>query len=185
MKLTKTSNNMYPIIIKLNSVIDEAGSEDLKTFAIRARTMCPALIFATNRTVKVKGRIIILIVSIITKNGINTIGAPDGARCATVCLGEFNIPDNKRDSHKRSASDLLNHKLDVTPYTYGVKPIRLFKIRNSIKPVNNSFNGLNDCAPFQNLEIWLRNIDGSLQTQLEFILNIKTNVIEANQDQIL
>lgn len=165
--------------------MDEVGSEELKTFATRDKTICPALIFATNRTVKVKGRIIILIVSMIIKNGINTIGAPDGARCAITCLGEFNIPDSKRDNHKRSANDLLNHKLDVTPYTYGVKPIRLLKIKNNINPVNNSFNGLKDCAPFQNLEIRLTNIEGSLQIQLEFILNIKVNRIEANQDQIL
>jgi len=77
--------------------------------------MCPALILATSRTVKVKGRIKILIVSIIIRNGIKTIGAPDGAKWAITCFGEVKNPDTKSSNHKISANDLLNHRLDVTP----------------------------------------------------------------------
>lgn len=77
--------------------------------------MCPALILATSRTVKVKGRIKILIVSIIIRKGIKTIGAPEGVKWAITCFGEIKNPDTKSNNHKISASDLLNHSLDVTP----------------------------------------------------------------------
>lgn len=55
---------------------------EVKQFATNDKTICPALILAINRTVKVRGRIIILIVSINTKNGASTIGAPAGVKCA-------------------------------------------------------------------------------------------------------
>jgi len=77
--------------------------------------MCPALILATNRTVKVKGRIIILIVSIITKNGISRIGAPMGAKWAIDAFGFIIHPESKSIIHINKARELLNHRLEVTP----------------------------------------------------------------------
>ncbi len=47
-------------------------------------TTWPALMLAANRKARVKGRTVMLIVSIITRNGFNQFGAPDGSRCATV-----------------------------------------------------------------------------------------------------
>jgi len=77
--------------------------------------MCPALIFATNRTVKVNGRIKILIDSIIIRKGIKAIGAPVGARCA-IDFFTLNLhPEVKIANHIIRAKDLLNHNLEVTP----------------------------------------------------------------------
>lgn len=45
----------------------------------------PAIIFAANRTARVPGRIIFLIVSIQTIKGINTAGVPWGTKWANMC----------------------------------------------------------------------------------------------------
>ena len=45
-------------------------------FPSRANNKCPAIIFAVRRTANVPGRIRLLIVSIITINGISMFGVP-------------------------------------------------------------------------------------------------------------
>jgi hypothetical protein len=50
--------------------------------------MCPAVMFAASRNDKVIGRTMILVVSIITRNGFSHSGAPSGKKCATDFLGE-------------------------------------------------------------------------------------------------
>ena len=45
---------------------------------------CPAIIFAVNRIANVPGRIIFLIVSIHTINGIKILGVPNGTRCLNI-----------------------------------------------------------------------------------------------------
>lgn len=109
------------------------------TLDIKASTMCPALIFAINRTLKVKGRIVTLIVSIITRNGIRTTGEPAGTKWAADALNEKTQPDSKKQPQQDKANDLLNHKLEVKPYVKGVKPIKLFVIIKRIILVNISF----------------------------------------------
>jgi hypothetical protein len=47
---------------------------------------CPAIILAANRTAKVPGRIMLLIVSITTIKGIRIPGVLCGTRCANICL---------------------------------------------------------------------------------------------------
>ena len=47
---------------------------------IRLRIMCPAVIFAANRKLSVKGRTITLIDSMITRNGFSQSGALLGSR---------------------------------------------------------------------------------------------------------
>jgi len=46
----------------------------------KERSKCPAIILAVNRIANVKGRIIKLINSIITRNGINIKGVPWGVK---------------------------------------------------------------------------------------------------------
>jgi predicted branched-subunit amino acid permease len=55
-------------------------SKAARVVAINPIIICPALIFAIIRIVSVKGRIIILAVSITTRKGRNPFGAPDGAK---------------------------------------------------------------------------------------------------------
>lgn len=87
----------------------------VKQFAIRARTICPALILATNRTVKVSGRINILTVSIKIRKGANITGDPAGAKCAADSDGFTNQPERRINAQKVKAKPLATHKLLVKP----------------------------------------------------------------------
>ena len=53
------------------------------------RSKWPAIILAESRTASVKGRIISLIVSMRTMNGISGLGVPVGTRVARVVKGEL------------------------------------------------------------------------------------------------
>jgi hypothetical protein len=95
------SNAMYP----LESVSKNRNEEVDENIAptqyslINVSTMCPAVIFAASRKDSVIGRTIILVVSIITKNGFNHSGAPSGKKCATDFLGECINDEIIIDSH--------------------------------------------------------------------------------------
>jgi len=52
----------------------------------RHKIICPAVMFAANRKLSVKGRTIILMDSIIIKNGFNHNGALSGNKCPVVFL---------------------------------------------------------------------------------------------------
>ncbi len=60
--------------------------------AIRAKSKWPAIMFAANRTERVRGRISLLINSINTIKGIKGIGVPSGTRWANIEEGVFNMP---------------------------------------------------------------------------------------------
>jgi hypothetical protein len=51
-------------------------------FPRRVNNRWPAIIFAVKRTANVPGRIKLLIVSMITINGISIVGVPCGTRCS-------------------------------------------------------------------------------------------------------
>lgn len=53
----------------------------------KVRSKCPAIILAANRTDRVKGRIILLIISITTIKGIRAGGVPKGTKCASILWG--------------------------------------------------------------------------------------------------
>jgi len=53
-------------------------------FPSRVSNRCPAIMFAVSRTANVPGRIRLLIVSIITMNGISIVGVPCGTRCSNI-----------------------------------------------------------------------------------------------------
>jgi hypothetical protein len=55
-------------------------------FPSKVINKCPAIILAANRTAKVPGRIIFLMVSIKTMKGINTKGVPWGTKWANICI---------------------------------------------------------------------------------------------------
>lgn len=77
---------------------------------ISPRTMCPALILAANRTVKVMGRTRILIVSIRMRAGFNHVGAPLGRRFAVAVFGFFEKPDRMRASHRGMPRVTVNRR---------------------------------------------------------------------------
>lgn len=110
---------------------------ELKQLATRASTMCPALIFAISRTVKVSGRIITLIVSIKIKNGVRIVGVPLGKKWAKNFLGLKLIPLRIRYPHKDSANPDENHSDLLKPKVNGVKPNKLMKAMKKISAPGN------------------------------------------------
>lgn len=79
------------------------NDNDGPVFPIKVKRRWPAIILAANRTARVPGRIIFLIVSIHTINGINTGGVPWGTRWANICWVWFNHPYNINLNHKGKA----------------------------------------------------------------------------------
>ena len=67
---------------------------------MRPKTICPALMLAASRTVRVIGRTRILIVSIRMRAGFNHVGAPPGNRFAVAVFGSFENPERINESHK-------------------------------------------------------------------------------------
>lgn len=90
--------------------------------------MCPALILAAKRNDRVRGRTIILEVSINTKNGFSQSGAPSGRKWATEALNDLvnleaiilNHTGSPRIKVKIRCLDVLN--------MYGMRPAKLIKI---------------------------------------------------------
>jgi hypothetical protein len=67
--------------------------------------MCPALIFAASRNDNVRGRTVILVVSISTRKGFNQSGAPSGRKWAINIFGNLISLDMIIDIHRGSPSD--------------------------------------------------------------------------------
>ena len=65
-------------------------------------TMWPALILAARRNERVRGRTIILVVSISTRNGLSQSGAPSGRKWATEALKDLVNLDRTILSHTGS-----------------------------------------------------------------------------------
>lgn len=53
-------------------------------FPSKVSSRWPAIMFAVNRTASVPGRIRLLIVSIMTMNGISIVGVPCGTKCSNM-----------------------------------------------------------------------------------------------------
>lgn len=72
-------------------------------FPNKVNSKWPAIIFAVNRTVKVIGRIMFLIVSIHTINGISGVGVPCGTKWVNIWFVLFNHPKIKKDNQNGKA----------------------------------------------------------------------------------
>ena len=89
-KQIASSNAIYPLD-KVNKNKKDVVDENIaptQYSLIRVSTMWPAVMLAANRNDSVIGRTMILVVSIITKNGFNHSGAPSGKKCAIDFFGE-------------------------------------------------------------------------------------------------
>lgn len=81
---TADSNNMIPICSAIIRGI--RGAVELIFSPSNAIRICPAVMLAINRTAKAPGRIILLIVSIKTINGIRIGGVPEGIVWASIIV---------------------------------------------------------------------------------------------------
>ena len=90
---------------------------------------------ATSRTVKVRGRIIIEIVSINTKRGDKAKGAPLGERCAAIIIGTIFTCAIRIEDQNRSPIIAANQIVEVTGNVKGVIPkrFRVIKVRKILR----------------------------------------------------
>lgn len=90
---------------------------------------------ATSRTVKVRGRIIIEIVSINTKRGDKAKGAPLGERCAAIITGTIFTCAIRIEDQNRSPIIAANQIVEVTGNVKGVIPkrFRVIKVRKILR----------------------------------------------------
>jgi len=105
---------LYPTF-KINIEINAVDEALTKQLAIKDITICPALMLAISRTVKVKGRIRILIVSTKTRKGTNAAGAPAGAKCAAEAIGFIVHPLIRSNPHITTANEDATQRFLVTP----------------------------------------------------------------------
>jgi len=91
----------------------------------KPRTICPAKMLAISRNDNVIGRIKTLINSINTKNGVNTIGLPDGSNFLQNKLMFIVILLNSGPKKKGRAIINTNIGFTVTLNIVGIKPNQL------------------------------------------------------------
>lgn len=84
--------------------------------------------FAANRNDRVKGRTMILVVSISTRNGLSQSGAPSGRKWAIDALRFFENLDRIIDNHKGRPSLKVKIRWLDKLNVYGIRPRRLIKI---------------------------------------------------------
>lgn len=97
-------------------------------FPNRVKSKWPAIILAANRTAKVPGRIILLIVSISTINGIRMGGVPWGTKWANIWIVWLIHPYNMNLNHNGSARLRVIVKWLVLVKIYGESPKKLLNI---------------------------------------------------------
>lgn len=126
-------NNKSCVIINNENI---TVLNEFPVFPNKVKRRCPAIMFAVNRTAKVPGRIIFLIVSIMTIKGINTEGVPWGTKWANICFELFNHPISIKLIHKGKAKERVKFIWLVLVKIYGNKPKKLFNKIN----LNNEIN---------------------------------------------
>ncbi len=101
---------------------------DLIVLPINVNKRCPETIFAINRIPRVKGRIEVLISSIITINLINGIGVPEGTRCENIFFVYAFHPYKKNPTHKGKEINKFKVICLVEVNEFGINPIKLENI---------------------------------------------------------
>lgn len=131
------------IINTLKRIVDIEGP----VFPKRVNNRCPAIILAVNRTAKVPGRIIFLIVSIHTINGIKTAGVPWGTKWANICWVLLIHPNSIKLNHKGKASVSVKVKWLVLVKIYGNNPMKLLNKIIENKETNKKVEPLAPIGP--------------------------------------
>lgn len=106
-------------------------------FPNNVNNRCPAIIFAVNRIVRVIGRIILLIDSINTINGIKIFGVPCGTKCVNIWLVILIHPNNINLIHSGRAIIKLIDRWLVLVKIYGNNPKKLFIKIKINREINN------------------------------------------------
>jgi hypothetical protein len=127
-------NRICAIISTVNNVYLIDGP----LFPNKVSSKCPAIMFVVNRTASFPGRIIFLIVSMTTMNGISIVGVTCGTRCSNMWLVFLIHPKNINLIHIGSAKVNVRVKCLVLVKMYGNNPKKLFIkiIRNTEVKMN-------------------------------------------------
>lgn len=88
----------------------------------------PAVKLAVSRTPRARGRMNRLIVSIIIRTGIRSVGVPSGRRWPRAAVGWFRKPINTVESHIGTARPRFKDNCVVGVNVYGRSPSVLRKI---------------------------------------------------------
>lgn len=96
---------------------------------------CPAIILAVSRTANLPGRIMFLIVSIKTINGIRRFGVPFGTKCANIEFVLLNHPKIIILIHNGNAIANENARCLELVKIYGINPIKLLIKMNKNKEI--------------------------------------------------
>lgn len=124
--------------------------------------------FAASRKDKVRGRTLILIVSMITRNGFNQWGAPPGNSPASHLVGLNTIADIIKASHSGRPNLSVNNKCLEYLNTAGSKPIKLILIIIINKATRNELN------PFK----WIPWVRVPCSFIIFIVLNIKMFILD-------
>jgi hypothetical protein len=92
----------------------------------KVSSRCPAIMFAVSRTAKVSGRMRLLIVSIITINGINIVGVPCGTKCSNMWFVFLIHLNSINLSHIGRTRVSVRVRCLVLVKMYGNNPKKLF-----------------------------------------------------------
>ena len=108
--------------------MDSAGSNKISI------KIWPEIILAVNRTDKVRGRIIILIISIKIKKGAKILGLPKGVKWVIIMLGNLNHPKRKKIKKKVKEKYKFIFNCLVIVNTYGSIP-KILNCKINVKKV--------------------------------------------------
>ena len=123
------------------------GLTEAVWFPKRVIRRCPAIMLAAKRTARVPGRIILLIVSIITINGIKAAGVLWGTRWANICFEWLIQPNNIKESHNGAASVRVKIKCLELVKIYGNSPKKLLDTIIKNRAMNLSVEPLKEEGP--------------------------------------
>lgn len=96
---------------------------------------CPAVRLAVRRTPSARGRMRRLVVSIMIRAGIRSVGVPSGRRCPREIEGWFRRPVSRVASHSGNARARFMDSWVVGVNVYGSRPSRLISSRKTIRDV--------------------------------------------------
>lgn len=109
------------------------GKRTITAVEIKPIKRWPAVRLAVSRTPRARGRMKRLIVSMIIRTGIRSVGVPSGRRCPSAWVGWFRMPTTTVANQRGKAKPKLRDSCVVGVKVYGRSPRRFRVSRKIIK----------------------------------------------------
>lgn len=113
-------------INRMGIILATLGLIDIIKDTRMERSRCPAVMLAISRIDRVIGRIMILIVSIRTMNGIKAGGVPWGSKDLAVDIGDLVKLNSKGRAHKDSLIGRIIEMCELVGKISGSRELKLF-----------------------------------------------------------